>query len=216
MKKILLTAIAVAFLWACSNESEQHQKVPDSLSIDQKSTSLGDLYNTMVQSSSYKIFHNAQKTFSQKMNFTGAVGDIDSETKILTWISNNINSTSFTNFQNATNSWADLKSKQKNVMTENAAFFSLLHNSGKDSLYPIIHEPYVPVTTGCQEDCNTLNEGCEGFADAYFSAGLEYASGYLANGNFNAALTIAVVSFVDYTYIMAGCQSSHTECLKGC
>jgi len=218
MKKILITAIiAITFLCACSNESEQNLSTPSSLSVPQKKGStLGDLYRKMTESDSYKKLSDSKDIFFAKMNFTGVVEDIDSETKILTWISDNIASTSFRDTKEAESEWNDLKLQQKAIMVENEEFFTLLYSSGKGTLYPIIHEPYEQTTTGCEEDCNSANAGCEGIADAYFSAGLEYASSYMAGGDFDSAVTVAMVGFTGYVCIMNECGTSHAACLQGC
>lgn len=152
MKKIILLFVSLAFI-ACSTDQNQEQ---DKMLIKEKSSkTLQELYDAYINSDSYKDYIVASKSFSSKINYSGDFSDFSDHTKLMNWISANISSTKFSNFEEAEKEFGELILKSEAVTKENNEFVNGNYTKKEFELIVIqVGEPPVNQTnSGCIGGC---------------------------------------------------------------
>jgi hypothetical protein len=183
MKKILIATIGIFFLFACSNDSETTNQNHSNM---RGGSLLADLYDDMVNSASYITYDTAHKNFIAKMNYDDNPAAIDSEDKLLSWISLNISKTGFADYTSAKTEWENVKYKFEVMATDNHAFFSEFHNSTNPAgdIIQLIGTPELPVSTSSCED-NCISEYSSSMAAIGTAYGNAFAAAYNASENGN-------------------------------
>lgn len=153
MKKLSLFIVAILFAVACSTDN-QETNVNDAntvtVSTKREGVDLERMYQDMINSASYLAFKDASGTFARKMNFDGALSDIDTDAKILSWISNNIAKTSFANFEAAEREFETVQVLSRTAVDDNMAFYRALDGETPERIIEVIGSPEPPiVSTGC-------------------------------------------------------------------
>jgi hypothetical protein len=167
MKKILTVVALSLLLFSCSNESEVAKEVSINKSTFAKEgdADLDKLYDNMVKSEAYINYESLQKDFIAKVNFKGNVSEVDTNEKLLTWISDNLSQTSFVNIEEAEGQSENLKLAFYKVYVENEIFFKGIINSN-DTKSLLIHYLHLPTLPGDQV---VFGDPCECKADFDFA-----------------------------------------------
>lgn len=130
--------MAACFLFifaACSNEESTDFNANSRVGFQLKSgvSNLDSLYTVMKTSKRYIALQSLRQDFSQKVNFTGDISFLKTENDFLNWISNNLSSTGFADYNEALTDWNKLNLETGYVIQENIEFYYALANEPKDS-----------------------------------------------------------------------------------
>lgn len=233
MKKIvlMLAVVAMAVFYACSNEPDSSElnnsqgKVSKNESLHSRgrgTTKLDSLYEIMITSSRYIDLESARATFIEKLKYKGAIADIDTNEKLLNWVSTNIRVTDFHSYTEAKNELKIITDRSKEVILENLNFYLTLQ--GDPNPYVSYYDLVNP------ENANSSTNPClvacqDSFVSSASSIAQEYSDRVvlaMARCNFftdssidtmNDQLTAAEIGF---DIAMDGAKNTLKLCISGC
>ena len=146
------------------------------------------------------------------MNFDGALSDIDTDAKILSWISNNITKTSFTSFEVAQSELETVQSLSRAAVDNNIAFYRALDGETPERIIEVIGTPDPPIVSTARPTCvKALNKSISTLT-SQFAGEVAGAVALLPNNGATASLTIAKANQV----FMIGVQMAAEEFIKCC
>ena len=159
MKKLFAAIIIMIIATSCSSDNAQTDFNENEITIKTPSTArnrsdLEDLFNNMKVTNSYIDFESKASAFVEKMNYDGDLDDIEN-TDILSWISLNLNKTTFKDYSDAESELEELKISSEKVASENTLFFTTLGNSDENdpAIVPIWFTQPEPSSKNCIKNC---------------------------------------------------------------
>ncbi|KAF2519208.1 hypothetical protein E0W68_05400 [Flavobacterium salilacus subsp. salilacus] len=160
MKKTFFAIFVLFLSISCSNESTEQEANQTELTSDYQLKSGGHdletLFNAMISSQDYIDLESKTQSFTQKMNYNGDIADIDNESKMMSWISTNIHTTSFVDYNEAVNEYGSIVSTAEKVVSANTTFFSEYAQIDHDDTTIFIPwQPESPTNpaSNCVKDC---------------------------------------------------------------
>jgi hypothetical protein len=139
MKKIILTVLTFIVLTSCSTDSNFEENTDTTIpKSSARVLDMETLYNEMIISQSYLTLTSKAESFVQKMNYQGDGTDIERDGEILVWISANLSSTSFINYQDAVSQYESVAVSAKAVTIEHESFFNLFSGADLDNPHTFI------------------------------------------------------------------------------
>lgn len=129
----------------------------------------------MTHSESYLVAEEKTHTFVTKMNFSGDTSIINTEAKMLSWISANLTSTDFASLLEAETEWEDIKDLRYVIYQENEDFYHFIQ-SDEDRYIKLLQETNSQ-SSGCGGSCLDNYTSC----NSYFSGLHAQATISLAN-----------------------------------
>lgn len=145
MKKFFLIFLLPLF-FSCVDEDAQSTETKKESNFSTKSETLTieSTFRNLYYSSTYSELDKKMEDFQTKMNYDGDSSIFENETKVLNWISTNINSTTFTSYEEAKSEWASIETQGENIVQENTAFFQLIENSSSEEIREGIGQVLIP------------------------------------------------------------------------
>lgn len=215
--------IGLLLIVSCSSDQDETTITDANASNNSSQTKalskLESLYNAMVNSQDYIDYDDAVESFVAKMKFSGVSSQIDTETKMLNWISTNIGSTGFTSYIDAENEWGNIKTLGETVILNNKPFFAELSISTRQDFVVLLPEiePGVQPTNACMEGCKSsflaaVASVAENFADVT----IQDAGEYQINGNgstFSKAMSLSITVYKAMTQTIG---EEYQDCIIGC
>lgn len=207
MKKLLLLLLGVSLLTSCSNDEEStifndsptntnvltQERVTKSAAVDPV---LKGLYIDMINSPSYKAFDDAVKAFGDKLGDDIPDSEMEDESKMLNWISNNLTLTGFSSYQVAVQDWDNVVGLSSIAIDANYSFHEYLAGTTSGELLKVIElvEPQ-PQPTNCEE-CYAQFQICSKSAHSKYTNAVELAAyalkkGYISDHGYGEACAAA-------------------------
>lgn len=216
MKKVLFLALGLMLMVSCSNDAETTSFNQDSSSLQPKSTTatLEDLYDSMIQSQSYKNAESARNAFISKMNFNGTTSDVQTEAKLLFWISSNISRTTFTNYSAAVTEWENVKDLNYIAFEDNRLFFETLKGKDPSAFQDLLNPIEAPYSDEC--DCEGLLDICGDMAQEEYSSNVSSAVNSLNGTNGDEVSGAVAQAKVIYDLTTDVCADQYLDCVLSC
>lgn len=225
MKKLSLLILGLTFtlslsVSSCSNDLDNSPK-EDSSVIDfqlKSGNDLKTLYDAMVASQDYIEYEIAVKDFSAKMRFDGQSSDIDTEAKLLSWISTNISDTGFTNFTEAQDKWDDIVARGEILVDDNESLFLEIGNNTAGDFQAILPEPGVePAANPCQEACASAFNSTMASVMSEFTSAVQAASdAFTLHGNGHALAVSFGLAITDFRNCSEEAAVDYVDCIIPC
>nr|WP_322625990.1 hypothetical protein [uncultured Flavobacterium sp.] len=226
MKKIFTVIALSLLLFACTNESEVATKeatVNKSMFAKEGEIDLDQLYDDMIKSEAYVVYESLQKDFIAKINFTGDVSKIDTNEKLLNWISDNLSQTSFKNIEEAEDQSENLKLAFDKVYFANEKLFigSATSVDPKKDLtrFVPIRFPYNPTTLG-DDPCGCKLDFNNGMTQSQnqFSLAVGNAVAGVLTGTITGAKASEIIDAQRNVFVIsAGIYADlYIDCALGC
>ncbi|GGB67240.1 hypothetical protein GCM10007424_04040 [Flavobacterium suaedae] len=180
---------------------------------------LESLYNTMVSSQDYIDYDDAIESFVAKMKFSGSSSQIDTEAKMLNWISTNIGSTGFTSYIDAENEWNSIKAQRETVILNNKPFFAELSISTRQDFVILLPEiePGVQPTNACMDECRATFDAIVDAAQDDFGDSLQLgANDFGMSGDGQTFSRLMAIEKITLTVTVEMAAGEYADCLIGC
>lgn len=153
------------------------------------------------------------------MKFSGSVSQIDNETKMLNWISANINNTGFTSYLDAETEWNNIKAQGETVILNNKPFFAELSISTRQDFVVLLPEiePEVQPTNACMDACTQVFLSSGASASEDFALALQTgASDYGMSGDGQTFSQLIVIKKMTYQIAIDIARDEYIDCTIDC
>lgn len=219
MKKIYFL-LSIMLVFSCSSETDNKQESTTSNSIDYQSrlgnVELKQLYQNMIESKKHIELSRKIDNFIIAMNYSGDEHLLDTEENIFGWISQNISSTHFANYNEATTNWNEIKNIQATVINENFSFFNGLIEANPGDLALVMNPIATPVTNGdCMNNCINGAVDCNRISQANYDGGMAAVARLTTYYPALAPVAAAIV-LLKYQYSQKACVATLNACVADC
>lgn len=216
MKKIISFLFLSIFALSCSDSSVS--EINNSNSLSKLNVDLEPLYIDMIQSQSFIDSENSLHSFIAKMNFTGHVSDIDTQSKMFTWISTNILITDFDSFEEAETLWEEVKYFTQINIDQNDVFFQSLGSRNIEFHdLTMILDPIVPQPISAYGDCETQMQQCTSSSASTYTSAVSAAFFAAVNNEITGTEATQLIASARnvFSISMALCAEDYENCIMG-
>ncbi|WLD23155.1 membrane lipoprotein lipid attachment site-containing protein [Flavobacterium dauae] len=223
MKKIIITLGLILTLSSCNQDNNLNEVYGDSQQIENENlktvskvnsidNEIDQMFYEYINSREYINYENAIVTFYKKLNINYLNDSNFSNTEIITWISQNISTTSFTNLNSAKlefNNLVNLKNIELSKFENVEKFF-------KYSDYQTVKFYYdkwlhFENTTSNDNPCVTDFEDCNDRADSRYLQ--DSFDAFRAGADTSTKNTTLAQARLQYRYNLGYCQSVFDDCI---
>lgn len=171
----------------------------------------------MLESQSYISAEEELQSFVAKMNFDGDTSDIDTESKMLSWIDANLSSTRFTSLSEAESHWEEVKALGHISFQENIELYEGMDGRTRELKDLIIrHDPIVPQPV-TNSTCNDTLLECTSNATISFLTSINEAWDSYENGNTSAGAASDSIRIARQVFSLSVgiCADLYVDCVVG-
>lgn len=221
MKKIFLLFLGILFISSCSNDSESTNfnevglTPRENLKI-KNGDEFEKSYKMMIASQEYINFNSGIEVFIDKMNYTGDGSDLEDQSKMLNWISNNISKTNFNTIGNAVADLDEINNNSILVLKNHEYFFSNL-NGSIDIFVDLLNSDDTPpfANSECQRECGLDRSVCRASINIRYSNTIDRL--WEMEGTFTDLGALAFIGAkVNHLYGLAQCNKTYNACIAAC
>ncbi|KAF2515783.1 hypothetical protein E0W68_12580 [Flavobacterium salilacus subsp. salilacus] len=217
MKNFLLCLSLSVFFMSCSEESNSLESNNNNLNDELKAKSataivdLTPLYINMIESSEYKVLTAKNKVFIEKLNFDNSI-ELKEEEDLINWAETNILRTDFSDLNEFTNSWDEIKSLHAVVYANHKSFYSELFSAYPninidlpiDDNDPNANCPCWSQLTLCEHSASQMNT-------------LAIFGSYIISGTTGSSLdTLLALNETVYQSNQNACNDTYVNCMNNC